>query len=74
MFKNKKTKFTLAYVIITLLMVLFINDLITSYTTKEITYNEFLNMVESNEVESVIMERDRILIIPQKNNEYIQDI
>ena len=69
MFKNKKTKFTLAYVIITLLMVLFINDLITSYTTKEITYNEFLNMVESNEVESVIMERDRILIIPQKNNE-----
>ena len=70
MFKNKKTKFTLAYVIITLLMVLFINDLITSYTTKEITYNEFLNMVESNEVESVIMERDRILIIPQKNNEY----
>lgn len=70
MFKNKKTKFTLAYVIITLLMVLFINDLITSYTTKEITYNEFLKMVESNEVESVIMERDRILIMPQKNNEY----
>lgn len=70
MFKNGKTKFTLAYVIITLLMVLFLNDLITSYTTKEITYNEFLNMVESNEIQSVVMEKDRILIVPQKNNEY----
>lgn len=70
MFKNGKFKFTIIYVIMTLGIVLFINDFITSYTTKEISYNQFLSMVENKEVDKVVMERDRIVISPKENNEY----
>lgn len=39
---------------------------LTGNSEKEITYNEFIRMVENGEVESVQIESDRITIKPEK--------
>ena len=38
-------------------------------TTKEISYTEFLNMVDEGEVESVVIESDQYVITPKKDEE-----
>ncbi len=41
-----------------------LNNLVKNATYKEITYNEFIEMVNNDEVKSVALEQDRILITP----------
>lgn len=55
--------------LITLMVITFFGDKMNKITTKEITYNKFLEMVEKNEVGSVIIGHDKIEIIPNKENE-----
>lgn len=50
--------------LITLLLVSYFMRLVNGSSTQEISYNEFINMVESGKVESVIIGTDRIEITP----------
>ncbi len=54
--------------IITLLIFNFVNNLLTDSTKKEITYNEFMKMVDDNQVKSVVIGIDSILITPKSAN------
>ena len=38
-------------------------------TTKEISYTEFLNMVDEGKIESVVIESDQYVITPKKDEE-----
>ena len=52
--------------LITLFCMSYFMKAMTGSTEKEITYNEFIEMVENGEVESVQIESDRISIKPKK--------
>ena len=52
--------------LITLFCMSYFMKAMTGNTEKEITYNEFIEMVENGEVESVQIESDRISIKPKK--------
>lgn len=51
--------------LIVLLGMSYVMRLMTDSSSKEITYNEFLDMVESGKVESVVITSDRINITPK---------
>lgn len=51
--------------VITLLIFSFVNNLVTDSTKKEITYNEFMKMVEDDQVKSVVIGTDSIVITPK---------
>ncbi len=53
-----------AAAIITLMLFSFINNLLVDSSKKQITYNEFLEMVDSGQVKSVEIGSDSITIIP----------
>ena len=52
--------------LITLLCMSYFMKALTGNTEREITYNEFIRMVEEGEVKSVQIESDRITIEPVK--------
>lgn len=64
--KKQSIFLLLAAALITLLCMSYFMKLLTGGTEKEITYNEFMRMVEEGEVDSVQIDTDRILIIPVK--------
>ena len=51
--------------IVTLICISLFMKLMTGATNQEITYNEFINMVEDGKVESVSVDSDRITIYPK---------
>ena len=55
--------------LITLFCMSYFMKTLTGNSEKEITYNEFIRMVENGEVESVQIESDRITIKPEKKVE-----
>ncbi|MBQ4529960.1 MAG: ATP-dependent zinc metalloprotease FtsH [Lachnospiraceae bacterium] len=55
--------------VVTLILFSFISNLLTDSSQKKITYNEFLEMVDSNQVKSVKIESDRITIVPKTKAE-----
>lgn len=55
--------------LITLLCMSYFMKAMTGGTEKEITYNEFIKMVEDGEVESVVVETDQITIYPKDTEE-----
>ena len=55
--------------IVTLILFSFVSNLLTDSSQKKITYDEFLEMVDSNQVKSVKIESDRITIIPKTKAE-----
>ena len=65
---NKKPKnvnlivFIIIAAVITFIGITMLNSLLRNATYKEISYNEFIEMVNNDEVESVSLEQDRILI------------
>ena len=67
---NKKPKntslivFIIIAAVITFIGITMLNNLVKNATYKEITYNEFIEMVNNDEVKSVALEQDRILITP----------
>ena len=56
----------LAAALITLLCMSYFMKMLTGGTEREITYNEFMKMVEAGEVDSVQIDTDRILILPKE--------
>ncbi|SCP97556.1 ATP-dependent zinc metalloprotease FtsH [Anaerobium acetethylicum] len=65
---NPQNRQTIMVVLIMALSVLiamsFLNNVMTSATTKEISYNEFMTMVDKGEVESVTITDEQINIMP----------
>ncbi|RDU22061.1 ATP-dependent zinc metalloprotease FtsH [Anaerosacchariphilus polymeriproducens] len=55
--------------LITLMVISFLTDKMNKITTKEITYNKFLEMLEKKEVDSVVIAHDKIEIIPNKKDD-----
>lgn len=71
---NKKPKtntiiFIIIAAIITLIGVNMLNSMFRNATFKEITYNEFLQMIDDDKVEKVQLDSDRILIKPTEDME-----
>ena len=56
--------------VIALLLISSVLKLFSSSTTQEISYNEFIQMLEDKQIESVIISSDRIIIEPKANNPY----
>lgn len=52
----------------------YMNKLVSSQTNKEITYNEFMDMVEANQVESVEIGSDQITIIPKSYQKALDNL
>ena len=69
---NNKNGMTIMVFILAALLVLFLTSLLNSCakdaTNKEITYSEFINMVEQDKVESVTFTSNRINITPKGEN------
>ncbi|NLZ80760.1 MAG: ATP-dependent zinc metalloprotease FtsH [Clostridiales bacterium] len=67
---NKMPKNTQTWIIlvvsglIMLLVISYMNSWVEDSTTKEITYNEFMNKVKAGEISSVYIKADRIVITP----------
>lgn len=66
--KQNIVMYIVAALISLLLVSLFVN-LMTGNSNQEITYNEFIEMLEKDEVDSVIISTDRIYIEQEKKNE-----
>jgi cell division protease FtsH len=64
----KKQSFIILIVaaLVTLLSISVFMKLMTGTTNQEISYNEFISMVENGEVESVQVDSDKITIYPKK--------
>lgn len=56
------------------LMFSFMNNQIKKATTKEITYSEFIQMLEDGNVKSVVLTSDRIEIVPNTQSSSLYDI
>ena len=69
---NRNGQMIMMFVLITLVALLFmslISKWQTQMTAKEITYTEFMEMVEKGEVESVELNAQQIDIMPKKNGD-----
>jgi cell division protease FtsH len=62
---DKKYKYGLYYVIGAILIILTLNYFVMNMNTQEITYNNFLQMLSDKKVEKVMVQTDRITIIPK---------
>ena len=64
--KKQSILLLLVAALITLLCMSYFMKLLTGGTEQEITYNQFMQMVEDGEVDSVEIDTDRIIIMPKK--------
>ena len=51
--------------LVTLVLMSFFNNMVKDTTSQEITYNQFLEMVDKGQVKKVIFEDDKLTIIPK---------
>ncbi len=69
---NNRNGMTILVFILAALLVLFLTSLLNSCarnaTNKEITYSEFINMIENDKVEEVKFTSNRIKILPKSEN------
>lgn len=63
--KKQSLIILLAAAVFTLLCVSFLTKLVTGATNKEITYNEFIRMVDAGQIESVKIETSQLVITPK---------
>ncbi|WP_026887702.1 ATP-dependent metallopeptidase FtsH/Yme1/Tma family protein [Clostridium beijerinckii] len=69
--KDKKTvKIISAVFVILLLLSVAYNFPEKATMEKEISYNEFINLLDKNEISQVVINEDNIKIIPKNNSEY----
>jgi len=66
--KTPKIAPMLLAVLVILLIVSYFTRALTSAATKEISYNEFISKLESGEIESVVIDSDKITIVPKETN------
>ena len=70
--KDPRKQNIVMYIIAALLSLLFVSlfvNMMTGSSNQEITYNEFIEMLEEGEVDSVIISADRIYIEQEKDDE-----
>ena len=67
--KKQSVFLLLIAALITLLCMSYFMKALTGGTEKEITYNEFIQMVEKGEVDSVMVDSDKINIYPKEKEE-----
>ena len=74
--KKKNGKFLLIYVVVAFLFLYSFSTAKEMLTTKEISYNEFVKMVENKEVKKVTVDGTALVITPQDSSEkfYIQEM
>ncbi|MCR5626783.1 MAG: ATP-dependent metallopeptidase FtsH/Yme1/Tma family protein, partial [Lachnospiraceae bacterium] len=64
--KNRQTlMIMIVAAVITILFTSYMSRMVTNASTQEITYTQFMNLVSENQVESVVIEEDRIVITPK---------
>ena len=65
--KNSQTVFIfLVVTVITLIVMALFNSLMNGTTNQEITYNEFMEMLDNGQVESVVIESNQYIITPKE--------
>ncbi|MGN0355240.1 MAG: ATP-dependent zinc metalloprotease FtsH [Muricoprocola sp.] len=65
--KNSQTVFIfLVVTVITLIVMALFNSLMNGTTNQEITYNEFIEMLDNGEVESVVIDSNQYIITPKE--------
>lgn len=67
--KKQSLMLLLVAALLTLMFTSFLMRSLTSSTAEEITYNEFLDMVEQEKVDSVLITTDKIQIKPKEDKE-----
>ena len=67
--KKKNGKFLLIYVVVAFLFLYSFSTAKEMLTTKEISYNEFVKMVENKEVKKVTVDGTALVITPQDSSE-----
>lgn len=69
--KNNKSSFTIAitYFLIAFAFVLAFNYAKDTATNKEITYNEFTQLLEDKEISKVVITSDNLIITPSESNQ-----
>ncbi|WP_294394546.1 ATP-dependent zinc metalloprotease FtsH [uncultured Clostridium sp.] len=67
--KNKSYTVVITYFIIAFAFVMAFNVAKDKSTTKEITYNTFIKMLEDKEISKVVITSDNLLITPSEDNE-----
>ena len=68
--KKKNNKFLIIYAVIAFLFLYSFSTAKDILTTTEISYNEFIQLVENKEVEKVSTEGTALVIVPKENSEY----
>ncbi len=58
--------------LVTILCMTYFMRAITATSKKEVTYSEFIEMIEKKEVESVVIDSDRINIIPKVSSDQVK--
>ena len=67
--KNNNNKFLLIYVVVAFLFLYSFSTAKEMLTTKEISYNEFVQMVENKEVKEVTVDGTALVITPQDSSD-----
>ena len=67
--KNNNNKFLLIYVVVAFLFLYSFSTAKEMLTTKEISYNEFVQMVKDKEVKEVTVDGTALVIIPQDSSD-----
>ncbi len=69
--KNENTTFIIVCVIVTLftiMLITFLNNKIQESSRVEISYSEFLQMIEEDKIDSVEVSSNKIYIVPKKED------
>ena len=67
--KNKSYTVVITYFLIAFAFVMAFNVAKDKSTTKEITYNKFIEMLDNKEISKVVITSDNLLITPNEDNE-----
>ncbi len=67
---NKRWKFGITYILAVLGIMMLFNYGRNALYTQEVSYDEFLNLLNTNQIEEVSLARDRITITPKEGTSY----
>ncbi|WP_143315833.1 ATP-dependent zinc metalloprotease FtsH [Clostridium sp. HBUAS56017] len=68
--EKKSKKPIIIYFIVTIAILLVANYSRDAYMNKEISYNEFLNMINNKEISEIVISSDNLVITPKDGTEY----
>lgn len=68
--ENKSKKPIIIYLLIALGILILANYSRSEYMNKEISYNEFLSMVDNKEIKEIVISSDNLIITPKEGTQY----